>query len=436
MSKAGVGTFVLEDHEQASSGLDLFSGPQIDMSLNHGKTLTIYPSSTLTDNGPFDFIVPNDGQDFIDLPYTRLNGCIEITQKDGSAITDTEVVSFCNLLPQSIFRQLEVSINNQQISDLSTPTYAYKSYIETLLSFPDEVKKTTLVLEHFTKDTLGLENSNKLTTASFALRHAQIKKGKIHFSMLLHSDFFHSNKLLLPGCELKLKFIRSEDNFSLMCDTSIGKIKIHDLTLNVRKITVEPAIVDRIESVLSSDKPAIYPIAQSRIKTFTLSKDSKNERVNNVFRGILPRSVIVTFVKTKAYDGDITQNPFCFSPFDLNSFQAYINGTPVLGEPFQPDFDKNNFYREYRWFMDNLGWAHDMNSNGVTMEEYKTNSFFLPFDLSPDLTNGASMSPIKEGSVDFHVGFSKNLPHNVTMIVYATFNEILAIDKERNIVIT
>jgi hypothetical protein len=86
--------------------------------------------------------------------------------------------------------------------------------------------------------------------------------------------------------------------------------------------------------------------------------------------------------------------------------------------------------------MDNLGWAHDMNSNGVPMEEYKTNSFFLPFDLSPDLTNGVSMSPIKKGSVDFHVGFSKNLPHNVTMIVYATFNDILAIDKERNITIT
>jgi hypothetical protein len=84
--------------------------------------------------------------------------------------------------------------------------------------------------------------------------------------MLQHSDFFHSKKVLLPGCELELKFIRSEDNFSFMCDTNIGKIEIHNLTLNVRKITVDPAIVERIESVLSSDKPAIYPMLKTELK--------------------------------------------------------------------------------------------------------------------------------------------------------------------------
>ena len=432
MSRAGVGTFVTEDHELASSGLALFDIPVVDKSLIFGKFLTVYPSSVLNDSGPHDFIVPSDGQDFTDLPYTRLEGCVEIVKNDGTAITDTELNAYVNLFPQSLFKQIECSINGVQIADLSAPTAAWKAYIETLLTFPDAVKNTTLKLEHFNKDTIGKENDFTLTTDSFKKRHAIAKDGKIYFSMILHLDFFQSTKLLLPKCELKLKFIRNEDNFSLLGATSASKIKIHELKLLVRRITVDPDIASQIESKLEKT-PAVYPIAQSKIKTFILNKGSKQERVSNIFRGNLPRSIIVGFVNTSAYNGEISKNPFVFENFKLNYFQGYVSGEPLLTEVFQPDFSKNNFAREYRWFMDNLGWAHDRDSNGITMEEFKTNSFFLPFDLSPDLSNGATLSQLKDGSLDFLIGFQEPLPHNVTMIVFATFNEAVLIDNLRNV---
>ena len=47
MSRAGVGTFVMEDHELASSGLALFDVPIVDKSLVYGKFLTIYPTFVL-----------------------------------------------------------------------------------------------------------------------------------------------------------------------------------------------------------------------------------------------------------------------------------------------------------------------------------------------------------------------------------------------------
>ena len=433
MSRAGVGTFVTEDHELASSGLALFDIPAVDKSLVHGKFLTIYPSSVLNDMGPHDFLVPSDGQDFTDLPYTRLEGCIEIVKPDGTAITDTEVNAYVNLLPQSLFKQIECSINGVQIADLSAPTAAYKAYIETVLTFPNAVKETTLKLEHFDKDKLGKENDFKLATNEiFKKRHDIAKAGKIHFSMILHLDFFQSTKLLLPKCEMKLKFIRNEDNFSLLGATSASKIKIHELKLLVRRVTVDPDIVSKIESTLEKT-PAVYPIAQSKIKTFILNKGAKTERVSNIFRGNLPRSIIVGFVNNSAYNGVISKNPFVFENFKLNYFQAYVNGEPLLTEVFQPDFPKNKFAREYRWFMDNLGWAHDRDSNGITMEEFKSNSFFLPFDLSPDLSNGATLSQLKDGSLDFLISFEDILPENVTMIVFATFNEAVLIDHLRNV---
>ena len=433
MSKAGVGTFITENHELASSGLALFDQPIIDSSLLQGKFITIYPSSVLQDNGPFDFIIPSDGQDFTDLPFTRLEGCIEIVSSDGTKLKDADLNAYVNLLPQSLFKQIEVSVNNTQIADLSTPTYAFKSYIETVLTYPKDAKETTLLLEHFNKDTLEKENIfTLLNSISFNKRNQFAKKGKIYFSMLLHIDFFHSTKLLLPGCEIKLKFIRNSDTFSLLGDTLQAKIKFHELKLMIRRVTVEPTIASKIEDAINKT-PAIYPITQSKIKTFLIPKDVRQERISNIFRGVLPRSIIVGFVTTDAANGAINANPFKFEHFNLNHFQMYINGDPLLTEAFQPDFTNLKFFREYRWFMDNLGWAHDKESNGVTMEEFKTNTFFLPFDLSPDLSNGATLSQLKEGSLDVLVSFSENLAQNVQMIVFATFNELLLIDKDRNV---
>ena len=433
MSKAGVGTFITENHELASSGLALFDQPIIDSSLLQGKFITIYPSSVLQDNGPFDFIIPSDGQDFTDLPFTRLEGCIEILNLAGATLTDTDINAYVNLLPQSLFKQIEVSVNNTQIADLSTPTYAFKSYIETVLTYPKDAKETTLLLEHFNKDTIDKENIfTLLNSISFNKRNQFAKKGKIYFSMLLHIDFFHSTKLLLPGCEIKLKFIRNSDTFSLLGDTLQAKIKFHELKLMIRRVTVEPTIASKIEDAINKT-PAIYPITQSKIKTFLIPKDVRQERISNIFRGVLPRSIIVGFVTTDAANGTINANPFKFEHFKLNHFQMYINGDPLLTEAFQPDFANSKFFREYRWFMDNLGWAHDKESNGVTMAEFKTNTFFLPFDLSPDLSNGATLSQLKEGSLDVLVSFNENLAQNVQMIVFATFNELLLIDKDRNV---
>ena len=147
MSKGGVGTFVVEDHELASSGLALFDAPQVDSSIIGGKFLTIYPTSVITDNGPYDFTIPSDGQDFTDLPFTRLEGCVEITKTDGkTTLTDTELNAYVNLLPHSLFKQVECYVNNVQVGDLTTPSYAYKSYIETLLSYSQDAKTTKLAL--------------------------------------------------------------------------------------------------------------------------------------------------------------------------------------------------------------------------------------------------------------------------------------------------
>lgn len=437
--KLGIGTFIDDEFELASHGLDIFAKPHIDASLIYGKTVTYYPVSAIVDGNPIEFVIPQEGNDYTYLPLTRLEGEIIVTKKDGNPISDTEKTSFVNLFPSTLFRQVECEVNGTQICDLSTPTYPYKSYIETHYSFGQDAKKTHLRCEYYEKEDLGKEESFEITGATkntrFANGHSIIKAGEFSFSSLIHIDFFHCTTYLIPGTDLKLKFIRHEDSFSLLGDTLVAKIKINSLRLNVRKLTIDPQIIQAHNAGLLK-QPAIYNIVQSKIKTYLLTKGIRNERITNIFRGKLPRCVYILFVDSEAYDGAVNKNPFLFKHYDLNYFQLYVNGEPFMTKVFQPNMSKNNFFREYRWTLDNIGIQHGDHTNGITPEEYEKNSFMMAFDMSPDMCNNFHCHGSLQGTIDVQIGFKNELPNNVMTLFYASFNEAIVIDHDRNVTIT
>lgn len=437
--KLGVGTFIEDQVELISSGLDLFSIPEIDNSVIHGKTVTYYPIGAITNHGPYEFFVPHDGNDYTFMPLTRLEGEVEIKKSDGNALADADLNAYVNLFPQTLFRQIEVELNKTQICDLSTPTYPYKAYIETHLSYGDDAKKTHLVCECYEKETVGQEEVYSLTHAKdrFKHSHTRIKQGKIFFSMILHIDFFQSNKYLLPGCNMNLKFIRSDDTFSLLGADQKGSIHINDLRLTMRKVTVDPEKVMEQEKTLETI-PAMYPITQSKIKNFTLPAGTQNEKVLSIYRGKLPRSMIICFVKDIGFNGSITGNPFKFEHFDLSYLNLFVNGEPVLTRAFQPKLDKtklSTFVPLYRWFLDNIGIAHENETNDIYIDDFASNSFFIPFDFSPDLCNNFHPHGTIQGNLDLQLTFKTALAQNIQIIIYSSFNETISIDKFRNVTV-
>lgn len=433
--KIGVGTFITDEAELTTNNLDIFGSVLVDKTLKHGKTISIHPLNALSDSGPFEFTIHSEGSDYTYLPLTRLEGEIEVVKTaDGTAITDAELIAPVNLFPNSLFRQIECEINNQQISDLSTATYAYKSFIETHLSYGDDAKNTHLKCEMYKKDTVGKENTFTLEVPSFKNGVEIFKKRNIYFSSIIHLDFFQCQRYLLPGCTIKLKFIRNDDTFSLLGANRSAVIKIKNLNLTVRRITLDQNIHDAIEKRLEKS-PAQYPIVQSKIKTFLINSGIGNITIPNIIRGTLPRSLIFGFVDSKAFDGNVDANPFCFSNMGIKYFNLKINGEPVVGNVFQPDFETSKCIREYRWFMDNCGILHENETNGITFEEFKSNTCFWVFDLSPDLCNSFHRHESNTGYIDLDIAFKANLTNNITMIAYSSFNELVLIDKERNVIL-
>lgn len=434
--KRGIGTFINDEFELGSNSLDLFTVPPVDTTLVAGKSIKIYPNNALNDLGPFEFIIPNEGVDYTILPLTRIEGELEVVKADGSALAGTDAVSVVNLFPISIFKQVECEINNVQICDLSTPTYAYKGFLETHLSYGEEAKSTHLKTSMYIKDTLDKENNvNLADETAFKTRNALIQGKKVFFSSLVHVDLFQCNRLLIPGCQIKLKFIRNDDTFSLLGATAGPKIKIHNLYLNLRRVTLDQKLHERNEKQLETT-PAYYNITQSKIKTYVINSGTQSLTIPNIFRGNLPRSLMFGFVDARGFNGTISVNPFKFENFKLKYVNLKKNSEPVVGTVFQPNFSSGNYIREYRFFMDNIGIAHDNGTNSISPEEWAKNSNLWVYDLTPDLCNSFHLHKTETGNIDLDIAFEDATTKNIQMIVYASFNEAVLIDFERNVTIT
>jgi hypothetical protein len=426
----GLGTHVLDLTEIMSDGLDIFHKPEADNSILQGKTIDHHMITALNENNNvFEFVIPSEGHDYTFLPLTRLEGEIEIRKSNGNAIANTDLVAPINLISSALFRQIECEINGVQVADLTSPTYHYKAYLETLITYGIDAKNTHLQACLYEPDTPGKEEDFTATSAGFIKRRDWIVAhgNKLYFSTPLFVDFFQSKRFLIPGPTIKLKLLKNDDKFCLLSATDAWKIKVNNLKVTTRKLKIHNEIVQKHREILLK-QPAIYPIKQSKIKTYVIAEGQSAKTLSGVFRGKLPTKVVFGFVRSDAFNGDFSKNPWKFDHFNTNYVGFIINGTPYPSHVLQPDFAEGKCIREYRHFLDNVGITHENESNCIDLETYKKNSALFAYDLSGDLCNGYHKHPTETGFVDIELHFKAALPTNITVVIYATYEEIVEID--------
>lgn len=429
----GLGTKVTELSEQMSDGLDIFEMPAPETSLIKGKTVIHHLNTAINDNTTvFEFVIPAENHEYLYLPLTRVEGEIKMSKKDNTAIADADVVSLTNLLSTSIFKQVECEVNGVQVADLTSPTYHYKAYLEHELTYSNDVKETSSRCMLYHWEEAGKEEDQNNPGLKARKGWLTSNGNTLFFSTPIFVDFFDSSRYLIPGASIKLRFIKNTDSFCFIAPDDNYKIAIKSLTLATRKLTVNPAIVSRHREILQK-QPAIYPLAQSKIKTFGIAQGISSTTLSGIFMGKLPRFALIGFVKSDAFNGGVANNPFTFQHFDVCYVGLSVNGVPTPSSVFQPDFASGNCVREYRHFLDNIGIGTDNVGNAICFDRYKKNMSIFTYDFTPDLCNSFHDHVDESGFVSLDLRFKTPLPTNITVIVYATYNEALMIDCTGNV---
>lgn len=422
--------------ECTKSELDLFTLPPTQTSIELGQWVHYKPLASISDEAPIEFVVPGLGDEYIDLSHTLINLKVKIVKQDGTPLTAAdEKVGPVNGFLHSLFGQVDIYLN-QKLVTVNGNTYPYRAYIETLLNYGAEAKTSHLSSALWVTDTAGqMDNVADSNTGLVKRRSFFINSRPVDITGHLHCDIFHQNKYLVNGVELRIKLVRSRDEFSLMSKSDF-KVHIMEASLMVRRVKINPSVLINHAKAIEQYS-AKYPITRVDVKSFTIPSDVQGKTIDNVYLGQLPKRVVMGFVSNKAFNGDKKHNPFNFQHFNVNFLSLYIDGQQVPTRALQPDFTTNSLYGQcYQTLFSGSGIHYSNGGNAISRDMYPNGFCLFAFDLTPDLSaNSYHWNLVRRGSLRIEVRFSTALTEAINCIVYGEFDNVIEVDKYRNVIV-
>ena len=433
-----------KSQECAKSELDIFTIPPTQTSVEKGSLIPYQPIASITDGGPVEFYIPGAGDEYIDLAQTQLYIRAKITNADGSNLAADAPVGPVNLFLHSLFSQVDVSLNERLIT-ASTPTYPYRAMIETLLSYGHDAKHSQLSSALYFKDTAGNMDVVNPTIADDADPNVGLKS-RYEFTQRsrvvdmigrIHSDIFFQNKYLLNGVNMKIKLIRSKNEFCLVSSEQVPDYRVHILeaTLFVRRMKLSPSIQLGHSRALERGN-AKYPVRRVLCKMMSVPAGNMTLTQDHVFLGSLPNRIVIGCVDNTAFNGSFTRNPFNFEHYNVTSVAIHVDGEQIPSKPLRPTFQgpSRNYVRAYHTLFSGTNKMFEDQGNEISRSDYGNGYTLYAFDLTPDLTCGGHFNLQKQGNLRLEINFGQALARTINVIVYAEFENIIEIDRARNIV--
>lgn len=418
--------------------LDIFATPPTQNSVESGTTLCVRPISSLTDASPIEFLIPGSGDEYIDLAHTTLHLIAKIILDEPKVEKDVMNIAPVNNWMHSIFSQVDIYLNQKCITPPSN-NYNYRAYIENLLNYGSDAKSSHLSSIVWEKDTAGKMDavaiSGDSANTGYKQRRSIAKIGQsIEMYGNLHCDIFNQDKFMVNGVDMTVKLIKAKSEFVLMGEHR-GHIEIVDANLFVRKVKINPAILIAHTKALALST-AKYPITRVEIKTVTIGRDIQSKTIDNLYLGQLPKRCIIGFVESAAFNGSMKMNPYNFQHFNHNYLALYVDSVQIPSKPLTPDFENDMFTRSYHTLYSGSGVHFGDIGNNISLSEYPNGYCLAAFDLTPDLScHDSHWNIIKSGSLRFEIRFSTPLVKTITAVIFSEFDNIIEIDRNRNVII-
>ena len=270
------------------------------------------------------------------------------------------------------------------------------------------------------------ENKGLVNRASYLKESAVVDMvGRIH------SDIFFQEKLLMGGVGVRIKLVRNKDSFALMSGDAVPdyKIKIDRAILRTRKVKISSAVALAHAKALEQAN-AVYPIRRVECKTFSIPSGNLDSVHEKLFTGQIPTRVIVGIVDTDAFNGHYNKNPYNFKHYKVTNAALTVDGQE---KSIKLDFPSYKTIDGYWSLLQTAGKILKDTDIDITRDDYQQGYTLYGWDLTPDLGEDDHFNLIRQGSVRLSFNFATALAQTVNVIVYAEFQNVLEIDRNRNV---
>ena len=434
-----------ESVECSKSELDLFYVPPTQTAIEEGHYDDIEPHSSYETADNIRFDIPGDSAHFLNMGETELyiQGRILIKGTEEGIKEDVKLGPVNNFL-HSLFSQVNINISNQNV-EISNDSYALRSYLENLISFNKLEKHSCLVGDIFEKDDHGefdlytvRENSETQTESQLVIKNAvnsgMLKRrqrfldGKrVQLQGKLHCDIFTMSHLMVNSTDISIILKKNKPKFYLMGEIGGREytFKYDDCFLKIRRQVISPSVMAAIARV-NEEFTYKYPIKRVIIKSKVIPESSVKISWPTICQRILPRRIIIGFLKTEAFDGSFEYNPFNFENLGITTMNLKVNSRSLPNtNGLKLDFENNQYLYGYKT-LTKLSRELD-----ITYAEYKEGYTLFSFDLNPDNCTGSHYSPLSDGTIGLE--FTKEKSHSIsyTCIAYLEFDNLIQLNKYR-----
>jgi hypothetical protein len=450
-----------EGQPMHTEDLALFSVPPVNVAEDKVMWVEHLPSFGMNGKASVQFHIPGTGNQYTDLSKTDLYVKVMIVDKKGNLFRqdgENAAIPIDNVL-HSLWSMVDIKLNGTLVSTSGT-NYMYKAFLENLLHYSYDARHYQMSMVGFTGDGGDFDQTDiDGLPISYGLksRAAWWKKintiydlqtegnpdndsdeewsdpNCVEFIGPLLADVCNQDRLILNGVDIDIKLWPNKDPFRLTTfpDGTEAYILLEEVKLNVCKVTVSSAAVLGIEDNLQHT-PALYPLSRTDVRTFNIGKGSYGDVIEDMFQGEVPSRLVVGMVDAEAYAGDYQKNPFRFKPFNLASIGFYVDGEPTPRPPYQFDMKDCDYVEGLQSLYRIAGKLNENTDLGITRDTYRQGYALIGFEVDPTASAHFDyLGKPKSGRTRLTLRFHKPLKRPITVIVYATFPEVMQIDQCR-----
>ena len=437
-SEAGLSHFAPKISDREATGFDYFHEEAGEKNFMRSEFVIIKPLNALGSGPIWCEIGHEESKYLVPLDSIEARMKLQVLDENGDELDQSvdNNASLINFAPESLFENINVKLLKQNVSN-SDRLHQFKVALIKNLSYGRAAKKVNLLVERFKTEKNTSATAVDIACGNYTTKAPLVNQSPVFYvNFLPLIDISSGNNWLCLGHQLFLEFERGKDDFVILKKPGTHgkyKIKILDFELQIKKLYPTPAFQQKLEKTLQT-RPVVYNFTRNVLKTFQVHSGVKHIEWNNIFTPTqLPNALYFIFLDNNQISGSSAVNPHTWLDYNCSRADLIVNGYAHPADSIRYDKTAKNIFNGYRWFLQNIGIKQSNDDVDIDIEKYYKDKFVIPFDLSHRGDNGFMPQSSETGTLNFRCEFNAATNQALTLLVLASFDNNIVVDKDKNV---